>query len=184
VIADNMAAVMDEHGRRLRAGRFDELFGVPQKWGWRPAGTGSRVPGKIPGADPLLAFDPGVPIPSRRQVGKGTAVYLNLDMQDYGSLRGFWPRGANYLDLFRMLLTDAGIDAPVKVTGPHHVKVQRFNGADVQYVALLADEPGRVHVALPRNAHVRDGARDLGMSREFDLNLDSQKPALLELRAR
>jgi hypothetical protein len=124
VIADNMTATMDEHLRRLPRGQLDELFGVQRSAvGWRAKGAAGAL-------GDLLAFEPeikvtsgtarqkssaGAPAVIVNNVGDGHAVYLNIDMHDYGKLRLRPPDGAAYRSLFQEMLADAGVRAQVTV---------------------------------------------------------------------
>jgi hypothetical protein len=203
VIADNMAATMDKHGRRLAGGQLDALFGIRQTSGWKPVGDGPIGPSRIGGAAPLLAFDGNLELAGGRRgtipdapmvVRNGSAFYLNLDMRAYPGLRLSWPRGANYVALFRRLFAAAGIEAPVKIEGAHDILVRRYAGRGVQYIAFarnpkaqdgveaFPDTPVRLHVTLRRQARVSVGGRDLGVVRELDVDLDPWQAALLELR--
>ncbi len=196
VIADNMVATMDEHCRRLRPGQLDDLFGVRQKPVWKPAGDRpffSRASSLVP-FDATLVVPaggrrgtiPGAPMVVEKRTGKGLAFYLNLDMHDYSATRGTWAEGEAYRSLFERLFQMAGIEAPVKVQGVPGVLVRRFQGADFECLALMLPtataKPARAHVTLAVPAHVRQGVRDLGLVREFDVQLKQGEPALLELR--
>jgi hypothetical protein len=133
----------------------------------------------------------------RNQAGKGQVFYLNLDMHDYAALRAKWPRGAEYLALFEELLGAAGVEAAVKVRGARDVKIRRFSGSgSVGYIALLRnpnppkppgaggvpETPVRIQVMLSKPARVHEQARDFGMVRELDLELDPWRAAVLECR--
>jgi hypothetical protein len=158
VIADNMAATMDEHCRRLPAGQLDALFGIRGSASlWRKRGAAGRLQPAAGSAAPIEGFDPdiqvtsaaarertaqGVPVLIEKQTGKGRTVYLNLDMHDYGRLRLDPPSGGNYLDLFSRLLKESGIGAPLPVRDAAGrpvpcVGVWRFAGPRAEYVAVM-----------------------------------------------
>jgi hypothetical protein len=177
VIADNMVATMDEHGRRLPAGQLDALFGVRQELEWKAGDSRSWL-------DLLRGRTP--PAPKENAVAKGRAFYLNVAMHDYAELREDGGRRA----AFERVLRTAGIEAPVRVIGSTPVKVYRFAGAGSEYVALMQNPPGskvsaarpaRVHVVFARSAALRQGGRDLGVLKELDVDLDPSRPALLEV---
>ena len=194
VIADNMVATMDEHGRRLRSGQLDELFGVRQKTGWKPAGDRPFF-----SRQPLVPFDSalvlhggrlgstaGAPMVVEKRTGKGRAIYLNLDMHDYAGMRADWSGGEAYRSLFERLFEGAGLEVPVRVTGGRGVLVRRFTGKDAGYVAFLQSAPKpagpvRIHVAFPKAFRIRRGGRDLGTAQQLDLDLEPSRPVLLEL---
>jgi hypothetical protein len=203
VIADNMIATMDEHCRRLPAGQLDELFGIRQKPVWKAAGERGfsifRRPGPVTPIpfDPALALAgghrgsiPGAPMAIENRVGKGRAIYLNLDMHDYADWRNTWPDGAAYRAVFDGLFRSAGLAGPVQVQGAPGVLVRRFAGAGLEYMALAQNTGSkvptstvRVHVQLAQPMRVKAEARDFGVVREFDLALNPSQPVtLLELR--
>jgi hypothetical protein len=203
VIADNMPAIMDEHGRRLAAGQLDRLFGVKQTGGWRAAGNGGAAVSRISGAQPLVRFDSSLEIEGGARWGilpeapmvvrKGSAFYLNIDMHPYRELRASWPRAANFVALFEAVFAAAGIEMPVKATRGHEIQIRRFEGRGVELISLRrnpgTEQPGsaegavRIHVILPRQARVTAGAQDLGVTQELDVDLDPWTPTLLQLRA-
>jgi len=92
VIADAMPGLFDEHGKQLPAGQLDELFGVA-----RQVGDAIAMIGEIPSGlgdfkllEPTLRIDAAEPLHAQapiamiqRDVGKGRALYMNLDIIDY-----------------------------------------------------------------------------------------------------
>jgi Beta-galactosidase trimerisation domain len=118
VIADNMTATMDEHGHRLARGQLDDLFGIERSGvGWRAQPAGGAL-GELAAFEPDIAAttgtaqrqsDSGVPALILNQVGGGHAVYLNIDMHDYGRLRLDPPGGEGFRKLFGQLVADAGV---------------------------------------------------------------------------
>ena len=76
-------------------------------------------------------------------VGGGQAVYLNLDMHEYGKYRLTPPRGAGLRNLFAEILKDGGVEPAVQVidtaTGSLAacVEVWRFQGADGRYISVM-----------------------------------------------
>jgi hypothetical protein len=103
VIADNMTATMDEHCKRLPQGQLDDLFGIRRKSvGWSPKTEGGEV--QVAG-ETISVYEPDIAVTNGKpmfhskapavivnRLGKGVAVYLNLDMRDYGKLRLQPPR--------------------------------------------------------------------------------------------
>ena len=207
VIADNMVATMDEHGRRLPKGGLDELFGVHQKPDWKPRGDGVPVASKLPGAQALLPFEsglsvlpgnqtplPNAPMVQERRTGQGAAIFLNLDMHDYAKLRATGPGGAAWLEVFGQVLQRAGVAAPIKVAGAQRVGVFRYAEGAVEYVALirnqepgspLAARPQRIEVTFPKEVKATDLLRniELGSQRMVALDLEPSRPILLRLQA-
>lgn len=92
VIADGLIGLFDEHGKRLPAGRLDDLFGVK-----RPADQAISMFGKEQaGVGGFNLLEPMVTVTSgqateaaapkaliRREAGKGKVLYTNLDIIDY-----------------------------------------------------------------------------------------------------
>ena len=92
VIADGQVGLFDEHGKRLEAGRLDDLFGVERPGEYTIAETGTAESG----IDPLKLLEeqvkPTSAAPAHTQapqamlqskVGNGRCVYVNLDLIDY-----------------------------------------------------------------------------------------------------
>jgi len=224
VIADNMTATMDEHCKRLPYGQLDGLFGI-KRGGvrWRPEAVGGSLPSDVPGAVPLRVYETditlttgkalhlidGVPAVIENRMGKGRAIYLNLDMHDYGKLRLTLPKSRSYLDLFGRLLRESGIEPPVKVLDPTTgqplpcVEVWRYGGEDSDYIALMRnpefdadslrdvgypdnselERSVRVLVILPRRARVMDvrTGEELGVIDRVEMELDPWSPIILKL---
>jgi hypothetical protein len=198
VIADNMAATMDEHCRRLPKGGLDDLFGVRQKPEWKPHGEGA---GALAPFDSSLYALPdnhvpwaNAPMVQERRIGRGAAIFLNLDMHDYGQARASSPAGAAYLELFEQILQRAGMVSALKVTGARPVAVFRYTGGAIEYVALirnqkpgspLAPRPERMEITFPKAVQATDLLRnaDLGFHRTLALDLEPSRPILLKLQA-
>jgi Beta-galactosidase trimerisation domain/Beta-galactosidase len=225
VIADNSTATMDAHCRRLPSGQLDDLFGIDT------TATGRGQPssaGTLPPVDensvPLPLFERGLrlttgksvlsssgtPALITRRVGKGRANYLNVDMRDYGRSRLTPRKGDGYLALFRRLLRDGGVQAPIQVLAAADgrplpgVEVWRYRGMDADYVALMrnpeadADSVGpvgytdnaalekteRARVLLGRKSRVTDlrSGQALGDTDRVSVELDPWSPTILELR--
>jgi hypothetical protein len=87
------------------------------------------------------------------------------------------------------VLRRAGIEAPVKVSA-REIKIWRYAGDGRELIALMQNpskQPARAQavrtrVFLPRPANVRDGSRNLGVTREFDVEIGPSTPVLLEIR--
>jgi len=224
VIADNMTATMDEHCKRLPYGQMDELFGIKrEEVRWRPKAEGGSLPSEVPEAAPLRVYEPNIAVTTGKalyligespavienKVGKGRTIYLNLDMHDYGKLRLTPPKGENYLALFGRLLSESGINAPVKVldatTGQPVpcVEIWRYRSEDSYYIALMRNpefdvdslrDVGypdnseleanvQIQVILPRRARVEEvrNGKDLGITDRVEMRLDPWSPIILKL---
>ncbi|HEX29259.1 TPA: hypothetical protein ENG04_04185, partial [Candidatus Poribacteria bacterium] len=224
VIADNMTATMDEHCKRLPYGQMDELFGIKrEEVRWRPKAEGGSLPSEVPEAAPLRVYEPKIAVTTGKalyligespavienKVGKGRTIYLNLDMHDYGKLRLTPPKGENYLALFGRLLSESGINAPVKVldatTGQPVpcVEIWRYRSEDSYYIALMRNpefdvdslrDVGypdnseleanvQIQVILPRRARVEEvrNGKDLGITDRVEMRLDPWSPIILKL---
>ena len=224
VIADNMTATMDEHCKRLPYGQMDELFGIKrEEVRWRPKAEGGSLPSEVPEAAPLQVYEPNIAVTTGKalyligespavienKVGKGRTIYLNLDMHDYGKLRLTPPKGENYLALFGRLLSESGINAPVKVldatTGQPVpcVEIWRYRSEDSYYIALMRNpefdvdslrDVGypdnseleanvQIQVILPRRARVEEvrNGKDLGITDRVEMRLDPWSPIILKL---
>ena len=223
VIADNMTATMDEHGKRLPTGQLDDLFGIRRSaTGWRQEPAAGTLTAQSPTADPLQVFEPEIalttgkalrmggraPAVVENRLGKGRAVYLNLDMSRYGRQR-LQGNGAEMLALFQKLLADGGVTPALQVVGAADgravpcVEVWRYQSAGADYVAVMrnpefaADSLGevgykgntalekteKVRVLLPaagQVSNVRTGAR-LGMARQVEAELEPWSPLILRL---
>jgi len=156
VIADNMAATMDEHCKRLPKGQLDELFGIARQGseaGGQGPAKGLKWKGKTldlevaesVGLTTGKAQDDGngVPCIVVNRVGKGQAIYLNFLMLSYGKLRLTPPKEQPVREVFGALLKQAGIAPPVKVLyadTPAYVpgvRIWRYRGAGADYVAIM-----------------------------------------------
>ena len=116
----------------------------------------------------------------------------------------------SYQDCFRQLLSEAGVEAPIKVLRAEDgqpascVEVWRYRGDDADYVALIrnaevdADSLGnidyredadlgmvaRLEVVLQKQAQVKDvrTGEELGTTDRVTVELDPWSPKILELR--
>ncbi len=224
VIADNMTATMDEHCKRLPQGQLDELFGIKRsEVGWSPKAEGGDLPTTVEGSEPLQVYEPEItattgsarykdaPAVIENRVGKGRAIYLNVDMHNYGEYRLAPPRGESYRDCFRQILQAGGIEAPVKVLSAEDeqpaacVEVWRYRGDEADYIALMrnaevdADSLGnigyrdnedlekvaRLQVILNKKAQIKDvrTGEILGVTDRVTVELGPWSPKILELRA-
>lgn len=135
VIADCRLATMNEHGRDLGRGQLDELFGIARAAAQLPATgpmrgiadfRGVQLKGKSwnlkTGETNLelrggtaLAQQGNVPAVIVREVGKGLAVYLNLELFPYQHWRVRPGPEAPVRELMGALLAQAGIQPRVRV---------------------------------------------------------------------
>jgi len=225
VIADNMTATMDEHCKRLSQGQLDELFGIQRSGvGWRVKAEAGELPNATDGGEALQIYEPdisvttgkarktteGTPAIIQNSVGKGSAIYLNLDMHNYGKYRLTPPKGRNYQELFRRLLKEAGVETPVKVLNEAGiqpatcVEVSRYRGNGADIIALMhnpefdansfgnigypdnseLEKSERVQVIFAQRAQVTDvrAGKLLGVTDRVTLELEPWSPIILELR--
>ena len=223
VIADNMTATMDQHLKRLPGGQLDDLFGLRQSTNWRAAGTGGTLAASTSGL-PLAGFDPdltlttgaaryttdsGVPVVIENAVGAGRAVYLNLDMHDYGRSRLQPPNGDEDRALFQDLLAGSGVASPVPVTDTGGnavpgVRVWRYWTPNADLIAVMRNPEGEVSalaaVGYPDNTELEKPARirillgsaatvanvrtgdSYGVTDTVETDLDPWSPVILEVR--
>lgn len=224
VVADNMTATMDEHCKRLPRGQLDELFGIQRsEVGWIEAAAAGSLPPVGEGSESLQVYEPNItlttgsaansvdhtPAVIRNRVGKGLALYLNLDMHNYGKYRLSPPSGEGYRNCFRQLLSEAGVESPVKVTNasdgqpPECVEVWRYLGSGASYIALIfnaevdADSLGsigfednpnlekvaRLNVRFPHHSMVKDvrTGKSYGTTDQVTIELSPWDPTILEL---
>jgi glycosyl hydrolase family 42 (putative beta-galactosidase) len=225
VIADNMTATMDEHCKRLSTGQLGELFGIRRRGvGWRPKGEAGVLTPLAAGATPLQVFEPDVALTTGKALltggrapavvvnrpGKGSAIYLNLDLHDYSRDRLRPAAATDLRNLFRRLLAKAGMEMPVTVVSAADgrpaacVEVWRYCGSGVETIAVMrnpdlqADSEGQVRnsgseaLEKPEEINVRWSkparVKDLRSGRVFALTdhvtavLDPWSPLIMELR--
>ena len=225
VIADNMTATMDERGKRLSKGQLDDLFGIRRaSLGWSPQPSGGSLLAPAGVAAPQ-GFEPditvvsgnamhtgsGVPVVIRNSFGAGRAIYLNLDMHNYGRYRLQPPAGDAIRNLFGQILKDSGIVPDVQVVGADGVspvpcvEVWRYVGNGANYISVMRNpefEAGalqqdvnypdnsaiekpvqaRIIFASPqRGTNMRTGASVAGDS--YQTTLDPWSPVILKLQA-
>lgn len=200
VIADGVCGLYDEHCRARKRGALDDLFGVA---GHHYVCSGSGEPVSAG----LKRLEPDLP-PADRQVGRGRAVYLNLDVTPYQKLRlKPGPGDRAVRGLFRGLLptdltpahsvTLAGSDEPVPA-----VEVHRFLDGQREYLGVMRnpefrmtedlkayggnealEAPLDITVHFSRRAHVYDlrERRYVGEVSEVTTRLDPWSPRLYML---
>lgn len=223
VIADNMTATMDEHCKRLPQGQLDDLFGIKRKsTGWSPEPKGGEVEiaGElIPVYEPDIVVTTGKPKFKAKapaivinKYGKGIAVYLNLDIRDYGKLRLSPPKGKSFRELTRQLLKMAGLEAPIKIVNADTaqevacVEIWRYKTEDAEYIALIRnpefranelrqvgyptnealEKAERVHITFSQKARIREiiTGQDFGMASQVTAILKPWSLLIFELRRR
>jgi hypothetical protein len=200
VIADSMTATMDEHCKRLPQGQLDALFGT--RVSSQPRSPENRD-GVASNGTPLRS------VPDYKRVGKGRAVYLNINLRDYGKLRLTPPQGEEFREIFRRLFREAGIEAPVKIVGNGLravpcVEVVRYRGNGADYVALLRnpefdaasfrdlgypdnaaiEKTESAQIILPKKAQVKDArtGKSFGETDRVTVELEAWSPVILEMR--
>jgi hypothetical protein len=184
VIADGLTGLFDEHGKRLPAGQLDELFGIRRPAGYRMAELGTEPSGleglkmmesgiDAAGAAPAHAAAPKCVL--ERHVGKGLAIYLNVDLIDYHRLRLHAGEEKAIRDLVNpMLYQQLGKDrrAPLVTTADGQVPL----GVET----VVKDLGGPRIVALMRNPQTM--ISELGPV-EYQSNEGFEKPAEVKLDA-
>jgi hypothetical protein len=223
VIADNMTATMDEHCKRLPYGQLDELFGIQRSEViWRAKADTGVLPLTAEGAMPLQIYEPdiittkgdagyivnNVPAIIINRIYKGRAVYLNLDMHDYGKYRLVPRKGDNYRNCFSQLLKEAGIEANIKVFNNGHsalcVEVLRYYNDNADYVALMRnpefdadslstigypdnselEKTISVQVLFTKQVHLTDirTGKEFGITDHVTVELDPWSPTILKIQ--
>jgi len=234
VIADNMTAAMDEHCKRLQRGQLDGLFGIQRRAAncraveqaaslFVEEAEASALPPIVTGSAPLQVYEPDItattgnaryvtnfaPAVIENRVGKGRAVYLNLDMHNYSKYRLTPLGGESYRECFRQLLQESGVEAPVKILTTDSrpamcVEVWRYRGNGADYIALMRnaevnadslgsidyqdvadmDKSARLQVILAQRVHIRDirTGKSFGVTDQITVELDPWSPTILELR--
>ena len=221
LIADNMIATMDEHCKRLPNGQLDDLFGIKRSSvGWHPDAEGGEIrideryaPLSIFEADietttGKARFSAKAPAVIERKVGRGKAIYLNLDVRVYPKLRLSPPQGYAFRKLFADLLKENGLEAPAKVRKSDGeladcVEVWRYKGEKGEYIALIHNPefgveelkqigyPGNdaiekeeeIEVIFPRKAKIREilSGKDFGTTNRTKTILSPWAPLIFEL---
>jgi len=155
LIADYQVGLFDEHGKSRGRGALDDLFGVTRK-DFSVAEDYGKVAEAVPGRALGLALMESslrattgqaegtvadVPHLIRKTSGKGSTLYLNLGVMDYGSQR-LKPEGnPALLEKLRQALAQAGVQADVTVRAngkelPLCERIWRKKGNDL-YLFIL-----------------------------------------------
>jgi len=225
IIADNMTATMDKHCKRLPVGQLDELFGIRRNSAdWKQKAETISLPTTFQETEPLQVYESEIAVTSGKalytvedvsavienQVGKGCAIYLNLDMHDYGKYRLTPPKGKEYQELFHQLFQEAGVETIVKVLSATDnqsatcVEVWRYRGKDADYIALMRnpefdagsfsnigypdnaelESSETVQIILPEEKHVTDvrTGEEFGVTNKVTVELEPWSPIILGLR--
>ena len=221
LIADNMIATMDEHCKRLPKGQLDDLFGIKRKSvGWHPDAEGGEIrideryaplpifEADIEATTGKARFSSKAPAVIERKVGRGKAIYLNLDVRVYPKLRLSPPQGYSFRKLFADLLKENGLEAPVKVRKADGeladcVEVWRYKGEKGEYIALTRNPefgveelkeigyPGNdaiekeeeLEIVFPRKAKIKEilSGKDFGTTNKIKATLSPWAPLMFEL---
>ncbi len=163
VVADSRCALMDEHCKRLPKGQLDDLFGIKRaNQDWKPGGKITVPNGelKIATVEPGISIDPdskakaayadtaNVPAVIGRDVGKGHAVYLNLDLTDYHRWRLKAGEGNDALTTLESIFNLIGIKPAITVS--------RLDGGVLSAVEVHTFANGAAKIiALHRNFQLR-----------------------------
>ncbi|MGC9004124.1 MAG: beta-galactosidase trimerization domain-containing protein [bacterium] len=221
VIADNMTATMDEHCKRLPRGQLDDLFGIRRKsLGWHPDAEGGELnlnekyaslpifEADIETTTGKARYQVKAPAVVERKVGKGKAIYLNIDVRVYPKLRLAPPQGYAFRELFLNLLKENHIEAPVKVLKENGefadcIEVWRYKGGKEEYVSLMRNPefgveelkqigyPGNdaiereeiIEIVFPHKAKIREiiSGQDFGSANMVKARLSPWTPLIFKL---
>ena len=164
LIADHSTATMNEHGRDLGSGQLDDVFGIRRAETPSP-GKGAPEPGNFvslsidgrqfnlpSAAEPSVVVTGGkaqgasgkIPMVVVNTFGGGRAVFLNLDVADYGAGRLNPKLNSGLPDLLEGMLSYAAIRPRVRVLGPDG---KRLPGAEI----VVFENGACEHVAVFRN---------------------------------
>jgi hypothetical protein len=164
LIADHATATMNEHGRDLGSGQLDDVFGI-RRAETPSAGKGAPEPGNFvslsidgrqfnlpSAAEPSVIVTGGkaqgasgkIPMVVVNTFGGGRAVFLNLDVADYGAERLNVKLNSGLPDLLEGMLRYTEIRPRVRVLGPDG---KRLPGAEV----VVFENGACEHVAVFRN---------------------------------
>lgn len=169
LIADYRIGSMNEHGRDLRRGQLDDVFGIARASG-RSKGNGAsgqadfetlKLAGKqlqVKAGDERVGLNGGkalaqsgsVPLVIVNQFGQGTAVFLNLDMTGYAFDRLQPNPGTSLPELLESVFALAKIEPKVRVLD---ASGKPLRGTEVVRFANGAYE----HIAVFRNPQFDDG---------------------------
>jgi Beta-galactosidase trimerisation domain len=169
LIADYRAARMNEHGRDLGHGQFDDIFGIGSAKG-QNAGetiTGVADEGSIhltgktlrlrvgdeavtATTGKVLARSGNVPLIIHNHVGRGRALFLNLEVSDYAYDRLRADSDSSFPELLDIVLGSADVHTRVRVLGSDG---KRLPGTEV---VIFSNGPVE-HVAVFRNPQFDDG---------------------------
>jgi len=227
VIADGLPGLMDEHCKKLEKGLLDDLFGLKRRE--IKLKVGKKAPGVKVKSDwqtlSLKKYDSlNIPVLEEgleedgatslcegtnsekaffvRKVGNGTAIYLNMDLTDYSTIR-LNGDGEDYRKLFREILGFVGIKPAIEVidanTGSnvYGIEVLRWRNRESLYVALIKNpgirllseasgvfkEESRVKLKLPGEFHIYNmrSGEYMGFSTEVEVTVPVYEPVILAL---
>jgi hypothetical protein len=193
VIADCRTALMDQHGKTLRRGQLDDLFGITRgDLRFDPGSPDVRLDSKersnLPTSLNIAAAEPGLsavtavahfrdsrgtPVLLINNVGKGKAIYLNALITDYHRWRLRPPEGDALRDLLGTLLNEAGVEHQYRIAddqgrSPHGVEIHPFIAGNLRVVALHRNFQLRVSDLGPPEYQQQD-ALEAPMSLSIDL---------------
>jgi len=168
IIADLRPGVRDEHGKPYEGGGIlDKVFGVKQMTAG-PIATNCEVKINLDGwsktlkeaaCDLSLGLETGAakallngrkPALIINRYGKGKAILLNFSLSAYAGVSGSLENSTvmagadvgNISELFRLLMTQAGVDKPIKVEPAiAGLRLYRFAKGGFVYLGVLQELP-------------------------------------------
>ncbi|MBI3921096.1 MAG: beta-galactosidase trimerization domain-containing protein, partial [Armatimonadetes bacterium] len=209
VLADVRPGVMDAHSKEVATGQLDDVFGIQSRALRRALVSEQRDAEKafLPCYETSLTpvgakVQPDSPKGASvlvNRFGRGTAILLNLRLDQYGStgwglpagLRGRGEEGP-VRSLVARLLIERGIAPPIALqlsSGPQAgVEIKRYRVGELEYVGILSNSmvPRKDQAAtinLPRKSHVYDvrQRRYLGKTSEVKTRLSAGSVKLYAL---
>lgn len=187
VIADGLAGLFDEHGRRLEKGQLDDLFGIsrPAEYGIAELGSQEAGPAGLKLLEANINVIAGKPMNTgamqaliERHVGDGHAIYLNLDLIDYHRWRLHAGEEKPTRDLMNPLFyaalgKDRRTPACKSADGqvPAGVEVTLKQAGNVRFVALMRNPQTMISELGPMEYQSNEG-----FEKEIEIELDGNAP--------
>lgn len=162
LVADCHAAQLNGRGRDLGKGLLDDVFGIARGEARRPGkaaqGTGNEDVLRLEGVELRgvssgdtdvhvttgrpLAHSGEVPLVIVNKLGKGRAIYLNLEVADYAFLRLKGNQWSNLPEVMEQVFALAGVEPTVRVLAADGkrlpcTEIVRFANGSCQEVAIF-----------------------------------------------